>query len=95
MNYRTHYLLHQEYSSAYIDANHERESVKVAQLNINCLYEYRSLSNVQPYITIPTSLFIKYPTSLCQSVLACSMAQFATCAFTGTVYDRRGCNFFL
>jgi hypothetical protein len=65
MNYRTHYLLHQECSSAYIDANHERESVKVAQPTFNFRYEYRSLYNVQPYITFPTSMFIKYPTSLC------------------------------
>jgi hypothetical protein len=37
MNYRTDYLLHQECSSAYIDVNHERESVKNAQLTINFL----------------------------------------------------------
>jgi hypothetical protein len=69
MNYRTHYLFNQECSSAYIDANHEREPVKVAQLTINFHYEYRSLYNVQLYITIPTSLFIKYPISLCHSVI--------------------------
>jgi hypothetical protein len=48
-----------------IDANHVRESVKGAQPTFNFRYEYRSLHNVQPYITFPTSMFIKYPTSLC------------------------------
>jgi hypothetical protein len=85
MNYRTHYLLHQvvkeippyfkNHSVPIVSYSYTKcigRKIYFAQLTINFLYEYRSVYNVQPYITLPTSLFIKYPTSLCQSVIACS-----------------------